>query len=421
MPRRDWLFMLTSLNKSRALVIYSILDSIFLFVLDNTIIIDIQSVIGIHFNTISNVIPTNLVWARIYKQFNTKWTYILYITLFEVGSITYSTVPSIVILIIGHAICGLGGSGIYIGTMALLTIITTIYEYPIYLGVLEPIIGGDPHPGISPINRAREIDYIRAALLFGTFVSGFITVSGKILGLFFYSSILFIILGIQQVYITFTTISRYILPIEFFKSRTILILSAMTFTDSTTVFLPIYLVPIFFQFTHNNTALEASICLLPFIFLIIFAIIGNSTILSVYEYYIPWYTLGNILVITRGALIYTIDVDPSVFRVYNLSIIMGFGTGLLTQVLFSIAQTTIETEFITSEVEFITYTQVSGVTIILAIINSIFLNKSQSIIHIILPEISISDIQVTITGTESVLITSLLLYRRRYIIKEVIY
>jgi hypothetical protein len=68
----------------------------------------------------------------------------------------------------------------------------------------------------------------------------------------------------------------------------------------------------------------------------------------------PWYTLGGILVITRGALIYTIDVDLSVFCVYGLSIIIGFGTSLLTQVLFSIAQAIIETEFIALEVGFIT-------------------------------------------------------------------
>jgi hypothetical protein len=135
----------------------------------------------------------------------------------------------------------------------------------------------------------------------------------------------------------------------------------------------------------------------------------------------PWYTLGGILVITGGALIYTIDVDPSVFRVYGLSIIMGFGTGLLTQALFSIAQATIETEFIASEVGFITCAQVSGVTIALAIVNSIFLNKSQPTIHAILPEVSMSDIQVAITGAGSVLIASLLLYGGRYIAEEVVY
>jgi hypothetical protein len=49
-------------------------------------------------------------------------------------------------------------------------------------------------------------------------------------------------------------------------------------------------------------------------------------------------------------------------------------------------------EFIALEVGFIIYAQVSSVTIALAIINSIFLNKSQPIIYAILFNISISDI-----------------------------
>jgi MFS family permease len=423
-----------------ALVVCSILSSTFLFALDNTIVAGIQPIIGTHFNAVGKLnwlgiafligaAPTNLVWGRIYKQFNAKWTYILCVTLFEVGSATCGAAPSIGVLIIGRVICGLGGSGMHVGAMALLTATTTMRERPIYLGgtgltwglgaVLGPIIGGaftnspagwrwafyinlytsavcaaiclfvlpnkDPCPGVSFIDRAREIDYVGAVLIFGAFASGVVAISfggitypwnsGKIIGLFVCSSTLFIMLGIQQAHTMFTTTSRRILPI---KSRTIFILFAMTFAGGAAVFLPIYIVPIFFQLTRNDTALEASVRLLPFIFLIVFAVIGNGAILSAYEYYMPWYTLGGILVITGGALIYTIDLDPSVFRVYGLSIIVGFGTSLLAQALFSIAQATIETEFIASEVGFITCAQVSGVTIALAIVNSIFLiSKSQ--------------------------------------------
>jgi MFS family permease len=55
-------------------------------------------------------------------------------------------------LIIGRAICGIGGSGMYVGVMTLLAATTTIHERPMYVGssgltwglgtVLGPIIGG---------------------------------------------------------------------------------------------------------------------------------------------------------------------------------------------------------------------------------------------------------------------------------------
>ncbi|KFZ18706.1 hypothetical protein V501_01063 [Pseudogymnoascus sp. VKM F-4519 (FW-2642)] len=141
--------------------------------------------------------------------------------------------------------------------------------------------------------------------------------SGKIIGLFVCSGVLFIILGIQQVYTIFTTTSRRIVPVEFFKSRTLHILFAITSVGSTSIFLPINMVPIFFQFTRNDSALEAGVRLLPFIFLMVFAVIGNGIILSLYGYYMPWYTLGGILVVTGGALMYTIDVDTSASCVYG--------------------------------------------------------------------------------------------------------
>ena len=55
-------------------------------------------------------------------------------------------------LIVGRAICGLGGAGMYTGVLTLLSVTTTEHERPTYIGftgitwglgtVLGPIIGG---------------------------------------------------------------------------------------------------------------------------------------------------------------------------------------------------------------------------------------------------------------------------------------
>ena len=110
--------------------------------------------------------------------------------------------------------------------------------------------------------------------------------SGQIIGLFYCSGVLFILLGLQQVYAIFTTTSRHVFLVEFFKSKTMFILFAMTAAGGTAIFVLIYMVPIFFQLTRNDT-LEAAMRLLPFITLMIFAVIRNSAILSTYGYYMP--------------------------------------------------------------------------------------------------------------------------------------
>lgn len=126
-------------------VVLSILSSTFLFALDNTIVADIQPVIVRQFDSVSKLswlsvsfligaAATNLVWGKIFGQFNAKWTYIICVTLFEVGSAICGAAPTMDALIVGRAICGVGGSGMYVGVMTLLAATTTIHERPMYVG-----------------------------------------------------------------------------------------------------------------------------------------------------------------------------------------------------------------------------------------------------------------------------------------------
>ena len=205
------------------------------------------------------------------------------------------------VLIVGRTICGVGGSGMWIGVLMLLAVTTSIQERPTNVGgtgliwglgtILGPIIGGaftvssvgwrwafhinlcigaacapvyiflvpnkDLRPGTEFIDRAREIDYVGAILTIGAFVSGIMAISfggviypwnsGQIIGLFVCSSVLFILLGLQQVYIILTTTFNRIFPVEFCNSRTMVILFAVMAGGTTAVFVPIYLVPISFN------------------------------------------------------------------------------------------------------------------------------------------------------------------------------
>jgi MFS family permease len=145
------------------LVVISILSSIFLFALDNTVVADIQPAIIANFGEIQKLpwltgafligsASTNLVWGKIYGQMEAKTTYILSVLVFEVGSALCGAAPSMNALIVGRVIAGVGGSGMYVGVMTLLSVTTSIQERPMYVGltgllwgigtVLGPIIGG---------------------------------------------------------------------------------------------------------------------------------------------------------------------------------------------------------------------------------------------------------------------------------------
>ncbi|KAI3336419.1 putative MFS drug efflux transporter [Xylariaceae sp. AK1471] len=454
------------------LVILAIYSSQFLFALDQTIVANVQPVIVEEFDAVAKLpwlsvgfligaAGTNLVWGKVYAQFNVKWTYIACILFFEVGSAICGAAPTIDALIVGRAICGVSGAGMYVGLMTQLAVLTTLQERPVYIGgagliwglgtVLGPIIGGAftdssatwrwsfyinlvvggvfapvylfmlpsraPRPGVSFAERSREIDYLGAILLIGAAVSGVMAVSfggvlypwnsSRIIALFVVSGVLFILFGLQQSFLIFTTVARRTLPLEFFKSRTVLILFAMTAAGGTSIFLPIYMTPIYFQFTRGDSALESGVRLLPFILLLVFATISNGIFLSKVGYYMPWYLLGGILIVIGGALMYTVDISTSVSNIYGYTVLIGFGVGLFVQASFSVAQAVVAPELIASSVGFISTGQIFGITFALAIANAVFLNRSEQGIKALLPDTPTSEIQQTVAGARSDLFQSL--------------
>ncbi|KAL4795191.1 major facilitator superfamily domain-containing protein [Aspergillus venezuelensis] len=406
----------------------------FLFALHNTITTNSQADIVPEFDAISKLTwisvglvmsaaATVLLWGKIFYQFNTKWSYIISVAIFEVGSAICGAARNMVTLIVGRVLCGIGGSGLYLGVITLLSASTTLHERPMYivstgltwgLGmVLGPLIGGgfsqslvgwqwafyinlvfggawapvylflipniDPCKGASFLDRALGIDYVGSVLNIGAFVSGFMASSfgdvtwawgsARIIALFIVSGTLLILFGVQQALPLLTTVSRRLVVVDFLKSRTMLILFAATAAARTAAFIPMYIVPLFFQFTRGDYAFDSGVRLLPFIILYIFAIIANGVLMSKFGFYMPWYTFRGVLVLTGGALFYTVDIDTSVARIYG----------------------------------FITCSQVVGSTIALAIANSVFLNKAQREVSKILPDISLREVQTAIPGTGDVL------------------
>lgn len=62
--------------------------------------------------------------------------FLLAVVLFEIGSALCGAAPTMNALIVGRAICGLGGAGIYIGAMSILSVFTTEAERPMYLSLV---------------------------------------------------------------------------------------------------------------------------------------------------------------------------------------------------------------------------------------------------------------------------------------------
>ena len=98
---------------------------------------------------------------------------------------------------------------------------------------------------------------------------------------------------------------------------------------------------------------------------------------------------------------YTIDQSTSTSKIYCFSIFIGIGTGCFVQASFSVAQAKAEPSEVSSVVGFISCSQFIGITIALAIANTVFLNEAERKLAVILPTASALEVKAAIAGVGS--------------------
>ncbi|TEY39868.1 hypothetical protein BOTCAL_0449g00050 [Botryotinia calthae] len=435
------------------LVVACISSSTFLFAIDNTIVADIQTAIFEEFDEVGKLTwvsvafmlgaaGTNLMWGKAYGTFDAKHVYIFTTLIFEVGSAICGGAPNMNALIVGRAICGLGGIGMYIGVMTVISENTSKTERPVYLGligilwgigtVVGPFIGGafadssatwrwgfyinlciggafaplyvflipnsKPRSNLSLLGRWVQIDWLGALVLLGAIACLLMAIafggvlfpwnSGSIIGLFVTGGILFIALAIQQSYVMGTTEEHRLIPIEYLHSKEIVILFIETACAGAAVFLPIYFIPIFFEIIHGESALGSGLKLLPFILVMVTMTFVNGFTLSKWGYYLPWYFGCSALQVIGSALLYTIERD---------TVLMAF-VGGWSQASFTVAQFLVAPKDIPIVTGFLTCAQSGGAALSLAIGDTVFLNTAQSGIMTLLPNRNSSEIQGLISG-----------------------
>ncbi|KAI0006814.1 major facilitator superfamily-domain-containing protein [Xylariaceae sp. FL0662B] len=468
-----------------AVCVASIISAVFLFALDNTIVALIQPQIIESFGSIEKLpwlsvsfalgnVAVNLPWGKLYGQFNNKIMFIIAVLLFEIGSAICGAAPNMDAFIIGRAICGVGGGGVYMGAMNLLSVTTTSQERPLYISyigltwgtgtVLGPIIGGafaissatwrwafyinlcigalaapallflvpphQPKPGEPLGRRVRELDLVGTVLVIGALVSGIIAIgfggalyawnSGSIIGSFVCSGVLWILFIVQQSFTIFTTPERRLFPCDLVRNWELDILFAQVASAISCAFIPIYFIPLYFQFVKNDAALQAGVRLLPYIILMVFSTVLSGAIVSKTGVYMPWFLGGSILAVIGSALMYTTNYDTEIARIYGYTVILGFGVGSYSQLSFSIGQAKVGLDRVADVTAFIGFGQMSGIALALSIANSVFLNRATIGIAAIVPDAPIGEIQTAIQGAGNSFFESLTSVQRTGVLDAIV-
>ncbi|KAJ4301956.1 hypothetical protein N0V90_004052 [Kalmusia sp. IMI 367209] len=200
--------------------------------------------------------------------------------------------------------------------------------------------------------------------------------SGRIIGLLVCSAVLWILFVLQQAFAIWTTKDHRLFPVKYLKSREMNIFFAQTASAITVAQVPLYFIPLFFQFAKGDSALQAGV-----------------------GYYLPLYLVGGILSLTGGLLFYFVNQTTSTASIYGYSVILGLASGLFVQASYPVAQLKVVASEIPQIVAFVGYGQIAGITLALSISSSVFLNTATKKISHILPRVPKHIIQQAVTGT----------------------
>ena len=166
--------------------------------------------------------------------------------------------------------------------------------------------------GVPLKKRISSFDYVGAVLSIGAMATILMAInfggsqyawdSGRTIALFVVSGVLFIAFGVQQIFCILTSDTTRMFPVHFFRNKEAMLLHVLAAACNASLFIPIYYIPIYFQFTRGDTALDSAVRLLPLITILVAFILTNGFLMSKLGFYWPWYLAGAMLALVANVL-----------------------------------------------------------------------------------------------------------------------
>ena len=125
---------------------------------------------------------------------------------------------------------------------------------------------------------------------------------GAIIALFVVSGVLFIVFAIQQIFTVLTTENTRVFPVHLVQRKEPVLLFIAGSSAGAAIYIAIYYIPIYFQFTRGDSAIQAAVRLLPFVFILSAMVLANGFFMAQWGLYTPWYLIGSIITLIGSVL-----------------------------------------------------------------------------------------------------------------------
>lgn len=418
------------------LVLLSTFTSMFLVALDRTIIAtavpritdDFKSQGDIGWYGSAYMLTTaafQLLFGRIYSFYDLKWTFLVSIVLFEIGSAICGAAPSSTVFILGRAIAGLGSAGIMTGSMMTIIPLVPLHKRPMFqsmfgmvfgiASVAGPLIGGAftehatwrwcfymnlpigvvafvflyffefPKSKLMDLpqkTKLARLDPVGTTLFIPTIVSLLLALqwggstyawsNWRIILLFVCFAIGALAFGTVQ----YKMPQSASLPWHLIKQRTMAFATCFMLFLAGSMMMLVYYIPLWFQTTHGVEPVKSGVYTIPLVLSLVVASIVSGIITQKSGYYVPAMISSPCVMLIAEGLLTTFTPQTGSPHWIGYQFLAGFGVGLGLQSSTLAVQATVDKKDVATGMAICFFAQQLG--------GAIFVSVGQTILSTVL-------------------------------------
>ncbi|KAF2108453.1 major facilitator superfamily transporter [Lophiotrema nucula] len=360
--------------------------------------------------------------GKIYQQFSLKLAYLIFLFIFELGSLTCALSPSSVVLILGRALAGAGASGLFSGALVIIAHCIPLNLRPIYTGIIAsmfgianvvgPILGGaitqhlnwrwcfwinlpcglaaaillfllfNPPTRLDQQLSTRDkilaldlpsfVLFVPATVMFllalhwaGT---GFSWSSARVVGLLCGSAVMIAVFTAWQ----WREGDRASIPPKVIGQRTVMCCAIVALIAMGSLQLTIYYLPMWFQVIKGVSPTKSGVLYLPTVAGDIALSILGGLFTTKVGYYNPILLVGCICVAVGGGLLTTLTVNVRSAKMIGFQILLGSGFGAIIQTPLIAVQAVLPLSQVPTATSVLVLCQFLGGSIFLSVASTVF-------------------------------------------------
>ncbi|KAL2016648.1 hypothetical protein VTK56DRAFT_3228 [Thermocarpiscus australiensis] len=407
--------------------------ALFLVALDRTIIATAVPRISDEFHALGDIgwygsaymlttACAQLVFGRIYKFYDMKWSFLSTIIVFEVGSAICGAAPNSTAFILGRAIAGLGSAGIFSGCMLIMIPMIPLHRRPAFQGlfgmvfgiasVLGPLIGGgftggatwrwcfyinlpigavtlaffifcwnppkEPREPVPFIVHVKRLDPLGMFFFLPGVVSLFLALQwgGSTYHWYEWRIVLLLVI-FAACTIAFAAVQilkpeTAMVPARVITQRSVAFGTGFTFFLAGSMLMLVYYVPVWFQTVKQVDPMKSGIYTLPLVLSIVASSILSGGITQKIGYYVPSMLVAPSIMSIGEGLLSTLNPESPTSHWVAFQFLSGFGLGFGMQTSGLAIQTVLPKEDVSTGIAINFFVQQLG--------GAVFTSAGQSIL-----------------------------------------